>query len=188
MVTETVNTLQAITTLLSVVVALVAIVVTWRISRQQQKYYFCEKQLKEFYGPLLALRLEIQALSNLRCETMSAAESAWGKKSSKADSGEKVDFTPYGKIIDHYNLLYKTKIRPLYRAMQKTFLDNIWLAEPETLEFLSKFVRYNESQDLILEEKIPSEVYSLIELKEEELNPFYTHLSATTELLKKKMR
>ncbi len=188
MVAEAVNILQAVTPPLSLVVALAAIVVTWLISRQQQKYSFREKQLKEFYGPLLALRLEIQALSNFRCNMLNNAESAWGEKSSKADLGEKVDFTSYEKIIDYSNLQYKTVIRPLYRAMQKLFLDNIWLAEPETLGFLSKFVNYNESQDLVLTEKIPSEVYSLIELKEEELKPFYTHLSATTELLKKKMR
>lgn len=70
------------------------------------------------------------------------------------------------------------KVKPLH----------IWLAEPETLEFLNKLVHYNESQDLILEGKVPSEVYSLNELKEEELNPFYSHLSTTTELLKKKMK
>ncbi len=75
MVTETVNKLHAITTLLSIVVALIAIVVTWRISAHQQKYYFCEKQLKEFYGPLLALRLATQAQSNFRYKIVNAAES-----------------------------------------------------------------------------------------------------------------
>jgi hypothetical protein len=180
MVSETLNIIQA--------VAIIGTVwLTWHVYKQKQKYYFAERQLNEFYSPMLALRLQIKALSDLRVKIENKANQAWQEKCSKAGNQE-VDSAPYEEIVDYHNLEYKTTIRALYRAMQKLFLDNIWLAEPETLEFLNKFVQYNETQDRILTHKLPSEVYRLVEVKEETLEDFYNHLKTMTERLKKKMK
>lgn len=179
--------IQSFATIISTITALIAVWMTWHVYKQKQKYYFAERQLNEFYSPMLALMLQIKALSDLRVKVDNKAEQAWQEKCSKAGNQE-VDLAPYEEIVDYHNLEYKTTIRALYRAMQKLFLENIWLAEPETIEFLNKFVQYNETQDRILTHKLPSEVYRLVEVKEETLEHFYIHLATMTERLKKKMK
>lgn len=182
---------NSIAILISAVIGFISVtisaLVSLRILKKQQKHAFFEKQLKEFYNPLWALRLKIQTMSELRARILSTTNSVWVKEAERMKPGKGPDFEPFQKTIDFYNN-HEEELRNLYKKMEKTFLDNIWLAETETQEFIEKLIHYNHAQDLALSRNIPRGVYPLIEVKEEELKTFYDHLLTTVKKLQNEIR
>lgn len=180
------NSIAIISSIAAVISSITAIVAV-QFSKKQHRHAFLEKQLREFYNPLWALRLKIQTMSELKARILSTTNSVWVKEAERMAPGKGPDFEPFQKTIDFYKN-HEEELRNLYKKMEKTFLDNIWLAETETQQFIEKLIHYNHAQDLALSKSIPRGVYPLIEVKEEDLEPFYNHLLVTVKKLQNKIR
>src|SRR6266481_619996 len=108
---------------------------------KQRRSGFIERQLRELYSPLLGLREEIRAQSELRVSIQDKADVVWERLCDKAEksqgpSGLKKLQEERGPIflalIKYDNTKLREELLPTYRKMVATFRDNFWLAEPAT--------------------------------------------------------
>jgi hypothetical protein len=164
---------------------------SWFMFRIQRRSSFYETQLKELYGPIRTLLWKIQAETQQRNRILEAGGKAWNNVvNAQVDRlpREQPNFEPYKKMLEDQNDRYEEVIRPLYRQIETILVEKSWLVTEETKNFFLKLYQYNNGQDLILQKRIPGEVYQDIEIKEEELQPFYDHIICTVEILQKKIR
>lgn len=80
----------------------------WLSSRGDKKQHnreFIEKQITEFYSPMLGIRKKIIALSELRVHISKAMDESWEEKIKDKPSewNSDKDFIPYEKSIDYNN-------------------------------------------------------------------------------------
>lgn len=172
----------------------------WLTKRQtvtQRKLDFCEKQLREFYSPLVGIRKEIQILSEFRLAGEEASRKWWQKVCERGqhikDQGENVKFydNEGNKItsqIEYENMQLIEKIIPAYRKMVDTFKNNYWLAEEQTKEYFPALVKFIESWERFLSHTHPIEVIKDISVSEKELLSFYNHIEQTHNFLRKKLK
>jgi len=86
---------------------------------------FCEKQLAEFYAPLLALRAETKAEAHLREYITDKAGLAWGRLMEESEGmspAERRKLTDerkpdFAKMIDYNNTKAMNDLLPAYRQM-----------------------------------------------------------------------
>jgi hypothetical protein len=164
----------------------------WRKEERARKIQFKERQLKEFYGPLWALRQEIKELSDYRQEIGSVHSEVFAgarRRSRPLKSGEMPDKESpefYDQEQEEYCVKQlKEVLLPAYRKMQEVFREGMWLADPETLEFWPKLVRFNELWKRGEESKMHFMVGMKVQVKERKnLTPFYMHLESKIEQLR----
>lgn len=156
----------------------------------QKRFDFIERQLKEFYSPLLGCQKEIRAKSELRLKISKAANEAWGElceRSPKPFLDHNKEFEPYNKIINYDNQQFKYELLPLYRKMLSMFRENYWLAELETLKWYSELCDFVELWERWISNNIPADVIGKINHGEDKLKSFYqdleNHLKALREEL-----
>ena len=68
---------------------------------------------------------------------------------------------------------------PLYRKMLDVFREKMWLAEPETRRYLPLLIEFVDVWERHIRGTMPDEVVQEIKHTEENLHPFYDHLTAT---------
>ena len=165
-------------------------------NKAQRKLEFCEKQLREFYSPLVGIRKEIKILSEFKCIVEKASDEWWQKVCKIGDLLEPSKGDEYynkkGKGIDgqieYDNVQFKSKILPAYRKLVEIFKNNYYLAEEETKKYFPTLLKFVELWERFLSKTHPREVIKKINSSEKELLPFYQHLEETLEALRKKLK
>jgi hypothetical protein len=113
----------------------------WR-ERVQRQRDFGQQQLNQLYAPLLALRVEIKALSQTREFFRDLGEQGWQKVTEATEglSGEakrqvtEERWPEYKRLIEYDEKSFREVQLPAYRQMVSIFRDNLWLADYDTRE------------------------------------------------------
>ena len=159
---------------------------------RRRRLEYRERQLREFYSPLLAIRLEIRALSEYRVLVQISA-SKHGSARMERLSGlppEEVERhmsgleKSYLSDIPYHNKQLSEVLLPAYHKMQDHFRDFMYLADSETVKFFNLLVQYIEGWNLLNETELALEVRKEVAVKEKELQPFYDHLEKRVQELK----
>ncbi len=183
-----------------IVSALVGVVIgSWlssKQSKQARKHSFIEKQLAQFYSPMLGLRSEIEMRSELRLKIQNAADASWKElcKHESSQGGHEAlqqltenRFPEFEKIIDYDNRALAEQLIPAYKQMQTIFRENLWLAEPETVEYFKELLEFIDIWDRWLDRSMPVEVWEKLNHTEEKLKPLYRNLEETHKRLRNKL-
>ena len=163
----------------------------WKQLIEQKRLEYIERQLREFYSPMLGCRKEIQAKSALRLRISQASEEAWKEvceRNPRPFVNHDKEYEPYKKTIDYDNDQLEKELIPLYEKMLRIFNENYWLAEPETTIWYSKLCDFVELWRRWISRNIPADVIKKIDTSEKELLPFYDELENRLTLLKKELK
>jgi hypothetical protein len=156
--------------------------------RKQKKFEFVERQIREFYSPMIGCLKQIEAKSKLRYEISKASDPAWRKICAQHphpfEDHEKY-FEPFKKSILYNNNQLRNELIPLYDKMVTIFSENYWLADAETRKWYSELCGFVELWHRWLDESIPAEVIQEMNHTEERLKPLYQNLDICLENLKK---
>lgn len=177
-ITLTTETIKFVVSVLAPVVAgYIGVRYGLKQIRIQKRIDLIESQLNKFYSPVLGLRKEIRAKSELRLKIETIGDEAWQEacKDGRA-SGESPDITPYTKEIEYNNEQLKKEFIPAYNRMLQIFKENYWLVEPETREFYPQLVEYVELWNRNFNDGLPPAVAMKINHTEENIKPFYDEL------------
>lgn len=143
----------ALAPIIGFVGVLVGVWFSARNERVRRQMEFVTRQLHELYSPLLGIRTEILALSELRLRLEHAANAAWRKlcdeASMRGGAEELKRLTEtrspeISKDIDYINQQFETKLLPAYERMLSLMRDNFFLAEESTRSHFPKLVEYVE--------------------------------------------
>lgn len=180
--------------ILPLIITFISIYITYRLALRQflkQKHYeYLEKQIKEFYSPMVGCLEEIRAKSNVRVEVFKLSDPAWQKIVAEHPvpflDHEKY-FEPFRNQILYENKQFREELIPLYLKMHKIFTDNISLANITTRKWYYEYVRFVEIWQRWLTESIPVEVIIQLYHSEERLKPFYNDLEEQMNILRTKI-
>ena len=156
---------------------------------------FVEKQLSQFYSPMLGLRKEIIMRSELRSKIQSVADQAW-KELCEKDKGSsealkklsEKRYPEFGKIIDYDNRALTEQLIPAYKEMITLFRENMWLAEVETTKYFQILLEFIDIWDRWIDKSLPLEVWKKLEHSEDKLTPFYDHIESVHQSLISKLK
>lgn len=165
-------------------VAVGSLLNSWLINRRDRearRAEFLTRQLTEFYGPLLSLRMEIRARSELRVKIQHAANTKYmGDLLAAGPSGHDAvvdDYLPsLQTMIRDENETFEQILMPRYREMVTIFRDKMWLAEPETRSQFMALVEFVDVWDKVLKDALPRAIVPAIGHTEENLHLFYAQL------------
>ncbi len=158
---------------------------TARRERAHRRYSFREKQLQDFYSPLLGLRAEIRERSEQRKNIHAVADSEWQRLCAEARQRsdpedllrlQRSRWKEFEAVIDYDDRQLAQELVSAYRKMLSTFRDNLWLAEPETRPHFDDLLKYLDIWERWLAKSIPVEVVQAMGHTEESLKPFYEHI------------
>jgi hypothetical protein len=152
----------------------------------QKKLDFIERQLREFYSPLLGCHKELQAKSELRLRINNAVDEALEGLSEPSENHE-TKFKQYEKLTEYDHEQLRNELLPLYHKMLLIFRDNLWLAEPEDREWYPELCNFVEIWDRRLLNSIPPKVIAKIGHTEERLKLFYQDLEKQIDVLQNKL-
>lgn len=159
----------------------------------QKRLSFIEKQLNEFYSPLLGCRTEILCKSKVRLKIELAANESWKELCERKDKRGLDDFDvdkayePYGKIIEYNNNQLRQDLLPKYRNMLSIFTENYWLAQSDTRKWYSELCEFIEIWDRCMSDSLPNDVVRKLEHHENKLNSFYEDLEKQIDFLRKEL-
>lgn len=162
--------------------------------KRERRETHIKNQLSEFYSPLLGIRSQIKAKSEVRLKVSNAAQALWPAKFVGIDDPmvkkqiSDTDFPAYEKLLDYNNRQLTEEIIPLYRKMLEIFTDCMWLAEVSTVGHYPALVEFVEVWNRFLDKSLPREVIDHIEHKEEKLKPFYDDLQKHFTELSQRLR
>lgn len=156
--------------------------------RQQRRI---NDQLAEFYSPMLGLRAQVLAKSELRLKITGEAESAWQAmmvrayerkevKEGNIDYVEKLRserFPQFEKLTEYENQQLEQDIIPAYRKMVELFTSRMHLAEFSTIQHFPALLEFVEIWNLWLDNSLPVEVLGRLQHSEEKLYLFYEDLA-----------
>lgn len=167
-----------------------------RQQREQRELFFIEKQIKNFYSPLLGIRNEIRMLSELRQKISISANANWRKLCEEAHKRGGSEATKklteerkekFDRLIQYDNLQLTESLIPSYHRMITIFRDNYYLAERRTREYFRSLLEFVDIWDRWLDKSIPREVLKDLEHSEKTLNPLYDDLKETYNELRAKL-
>ena len=130
-------------------------------------------QLQNFYSPLLGLREQIRAKSELRTRLHSIAGGQYPDIARDATEAERDSYT---SILDYSEKQLKEELVPAYEQMEKVFTDKMSLAEPSTRAHYKKLVDFVEIWKRFIVKPFPAAVVNEIGHTEAGLQPFYDDL------------
>ena len=166
-----------------------------RREREQRRHAFVQRQLQDLYSPLLGLRNEIRVRSEIRCRIHDAADGEWRRLCAEVRQTadpvggfERLEHDrsqDFKALIEYDNKQLADELIPAYRRMLITFRDNLWLAEPETRPFFNELLEFVEIWERWLAHSLPHEVVQTLGHSEERLYPFYKHLEAQHDELRR---
>jgi len=161
-----------------------------RQMRSQKRSEFVERQLREFYSPMIGCLKKIRAKSELRFEISKASDPAWRKICDEHPNpfiDHEKYFEPFKKSIMYNNKQLREELIPLYDKMVSIFTKNFWLANSSTRKWYSELSRFVDLWHRWLEESIPVEVIQEMDHTGERLEPFYQDLENQLEELQKEL-
>jgi hypothetical protein len=160
----------------------------WMAGRNQTKdrqHAHIREQLSLFYAPLLAMRSEIRAKSELRVKFAELANAAWQQRlwsirenPEVVAAAERARGPEFEKLFEYSDKQFWSEVIPLYREMLKHFKQHRWLAEPSTLSHLATLVEYVEIWNRAEARTLPHEVIEVLDHREAKLYPLYADLEA----------
>ncbi len=159
---------------------------------RQRKFAFIESQLRDFYSPLLGIRSEIRARSELCEKIQNTADTTWknlihDKTEEEARKLSDERLSKFEKIIEYDNRQLREELVPAYRKMVDLFKDSMWLAEPETKKHFKPLLEFVELWERHLDKSIPFEIIQALGHGEESLHTFYDHLQKKHDELREKL-
>ena len=158
--------------------------------KETRQLAFIERQLEEFYSPMIGCLRKIQAKSQLRYEIDKASEVAWQKiceEHPKPFLDHEKYFEPFKKTIEYNNQQLRDEIIPLYDQMVSIFTDKYWLAIASTRRWYSELSAFIDLWYRWLDKSLPSEVVKEMGHTEAQLKPFYEDLENQLEELQKQL-
>jgi len=158
--------------------------------RSQKRSEFVERQLREFYSPMIGCLKKIRAKSELRFEISKASNPAWRKicnEHPKPFIDHEKYFEPFKKSIMYNNKQLREELIPLYDEMVSIFTKNFWLANSATRKWYSELSRFVDLWHRWLGESIPVEVIQEMDHTGERLEPFYQDIENQLEELQKEL-
>ena len=167
---------------------------TARREKTKRRHEFLAKQLTDFYAPLISIRNELKATADIRLKISNAADTAWRKLCNDYD-GNTNGLTQvtnersnaFTKIIDYNNKHLENIDIPSYHRMVDVFRNNIWLAEPSTVEYFPSLLEFVNIWDRFLSGTLPGEVIQELKHTEESLSPLYIELQKKHDELRGKL-
>jgi hypothetical protein len=190
--------LSIITPFVAAVAALIAAFVvsflTDRREREKRRVDFITRQLSEFYGPLVSIRAEILARSELRVKVGNAAQEEWPKLYEGVRNVEIMQrisegrAEAYRRIIDYDNKALRDRLMPAYQNMILNFREKMWLAEPATRSYFPALIEFVEVWERHLGNAMPIEVIQRLDHSESNLDAFYRHLEETHDSLRLQLK
>jgi len=156
--------------------------------RKEQQLKFNERQLREFYSPILGCVEEIKAKTNVREEIFKLSDPAWKKivaEHSHPFLESDKYFEPFEKQILYENNQFRNELFTLYKKMFGIFSANISLAKSPTRKWYYELARFVEIWERWLADSIPIEVIKELNHNEKRLEPFYQDLKIDMENLRK---
>ena len=141
-------------------------------------------QLQNFYSPILGLREQIRAKSELRTQLHTVAGAQFPGIARTASEHEKDSYT---SILDYSEKQLKEELVPAYEKMVTLFADRMYLAEPSTRTYYKKLVNFVEVWKRFIVKPLPASVVNELGHSESELQPFYEDLESNFVRLQKKL-
>lgn len=160
-----------------------------KLSREK-KLEFYERQLREFYSPILGCVEEVKAKSKVREEIFKLSDPAWKKivaEQPKPFLESDKYFEPFQKQILYDNKQFREELFTLYKKMFLIFSTNISLANSSTRKWYYELARFVEIWARWLEDSIPVEVVKEMNHNENRLEPFYQDLKVNMEKIRRKI-
>ena len=166
-------------------------------SKQARKHSFIEKQLAQFYSPMLGLRSEIEMRGKLRVKIQNAADASWKElcEDTRSKGGPEAlqqlsekRFPEFKNIIDYDNRTLAEQLIPAYKQMLAIFRENMWLAEPDTVGYFNELLEFIDIWDRWLDRSMPVEVWKKLNHTEEKLKPLYRNLEKAHKRLREKLK
>lgn len=158
--------------------------------QKNRQLAFVERQLEEFYSPMIGCLRKIRAKSQLRYEIDKVSETAWHnicERHPKPFLDHEKYFEPFQKTIEYNNKQLSEEIIPLYDQMVLIFTEKYSLANSSTRKWYSELSNFVELWHRWLDKSIPAEVIEDMSHSEERLKPFYDDLESQIENLQKKL-
>jgi len=147
-------------------------------AKRERRSVRIKAQLQEFYSPMLGVRSEIKAKSEVRVKIISIAGQSFGED---LESGARRNLEPgmsaKYKALNSYN---ETQLResliPLYREMLEHFTHHMYLAEPSTRIHYYALCEFVEIWNRSLDESLPDTVAQKLLHDEGTIKPLYDDL------------
>jgi hypothetical protein len=173
-------------------VALGGAIASWSQSKERQQARVREK-LDKFYSPLLGIRMQILAKSEVRQKVHRSAEAEWQALFKGIDSPEeKARITTergpdFKGVFDYSAEQLKNDLVPLYKQMAALFTANMQFAEEPTRKYFGTLVEFVELWNRQLQKPMPPEVVLSLNQSEKNLYPFYEDLETQFRRLRKQL-
>ena len=161
--------------------------------RERQSRFFRE-QLGEFYGPMLAMRAEVLAKSELRSRISGAAHAEWqqlighARRSGSVEGIGETDFTIFEEIIKFNDRQFAEDIMPIYNKMVQRFINNMHFAEVSTIAYLDELIEFVEIWNRWFAQSLPADIVQRLGHSEEKLFPFYRDVASHFVALQAKVK
>jgi len=163
----------------AVLATLITHYLTARHYRARKTYEFAERRLDELYGPLCSRLKQLKANGELSVAISQARHEAWQDECKRAPTpflDHERTFEPFKDSIDYENARFREYTMPLFDEMLEILNTKRHLAFPSTLSFFDTFYRFVQLWRRWLDDAIPGEAIERIEVREEELRPFYADI------------
>jgi len=155
---------------------------TSRGQKKERQHTHIEKQLQEFYSPMLGMRQEIAAKEESRRKINEMVNTII-KKSKVNDPGG----VPRGHhlpderkaligLSTHDHKQWEEEILPLYREMLEKFTSEMWLAEPSTRAHYGELTNFIERWNRVHALTDAAEVAWQADLSDDNVKPLYDDL------------
>ncbi|MCH7922724.1 MAG: hypothetical protein IH975_06815 [Nitrospinae bacterium] len=131
---------QLISPAIAGIVAALVSYALWRLRftqefRTRKTAEFLEKQLSEFYGPMLMCIKQVRSITQLRYEEESLFQTYMNPEIED-------DRKNYSELIEKHNKQHRESIMPIWEQMLDLFETKSHLAEPEVVEHYERFVKF----------------------------------------------
>jgi hypothetical protein len=156
-----------------------------------RRFAFVERQVTQFYSPLVGRRREIQEKSELRAR-IEMVENTTYQDLIRGKSPEAIEIIRKKELPKYFSSPYNNRqlfneLLPAYREMLNIFRDFYWLAEPSTLAYYQAFSEYMEIWNRWEAKVIAPNVVQRLGHEEQSLQPFYADLEQTLKSLRSKL-
>jgi len=151
--------------------------VAWqrKVARKRQ---FLEKQLQDFYSPLLAIHDEITVFQNPLATGVGF--------SARDDDDQESD---YPKVPDEDEKdIVAQQLLPAYERMLEVFRDNMWVVDDETRKFYPGLFRFVHHWRRVVKNALPENPLTAWQHSEKELQDFFNNLQQHQHRMRKRLR
>lgn len=172
----------AFAVIVAAISGLIGVVVgAWLTSRREntnRRHAFLERQLREFYSPLLSLRTEIKVRMELWNEVCDQSDSLRDSSQGLEDAN---------LVSSEIHTLHVRELFGLANKMLSIFRDNLCLADLETRPLYETLLKYVWIWEKQLTQSLPSTITYVMDNRELEMKPFYDHLEGKHDELRQRL-